>query len=232
MNGASTESSPLTLQALDVRLGRLDQVAARLEALAIRIDESASASKRGGGRDGGGRPSIRKQEAMAAQELRGAFDPDDVYGTLVDPRGRSKDELIEFTRTFLDTANTGIDMDIDEEFVARFRHWDEINFRNLPKTDTVRLRDALLDKGAPVRAGRFPAFRALAVRIRAARRQAQINTGTMEGKDGNTIEDLTPVKNSKEEGMIADGSTKNIAEVGIDIGIEKKDHDVVNGVEA
>lgn len=223
MNGASTESSPLTLDALDARLGRLEQVATRLEALATRIEESSSSPSKRAGRDGrdGGRPSVRKQEAAAAQELRGAFDPDDVYGTLVDPRGRSKDELIDFARAFLDSTNI-TDVDIDEEFVARFRHWDEVNFRSLPKAETVRLRDTLLDKGASVRGGRFPAFRALAVRVRAARRQAQINTlDTNKDKD-NGIEDLTPVKNAKDEDIIEDGDTKDI---------EKKVHDAINGVD-
>ncbi len=43
----------------------------------------------------------------------------------------------------------------------RFQNWEEKHFRSLPKEDTTRMRNVLMQKRVVLRAGPFPAFRAL-----------------------------------------------------------------------
>ena len=109
---------------------------------------------------------VRKAAAVAAQEAR-PFDPKNIYGTLVNTRGRVKGVLVDYAT---DAANKYLELETSEAvlelFTTNFKHWDESHFRSLPKKDTARLREVLLEKQISIHGGRFPAFRGLSQIIR------------------------------------------------------------------
>lgn len=172
----SNELSPQLKEYLDgfekkfeERLARFEVAIAKLEAFIDHRNETQAAiNKR---REAA---AIRKAAAVAAQEAR-PFDMANIYGTLINPRGRVKDVLVEFSTA---AAEEYKEMDNAESvlstFVADFKHWDESHFRSLPKKETAKLREVLMEKEVPIRAGRFPAFRALSQIIRNANRSAGI----------------------------------------------------------
>ncbi len=146
---------------IDERMARIDAAVAALEAhVTYRNEAQAAATKR---REAA---AVRKAAAVAAQEAR-PFDSKNIYGTLVNPRGRVKDVLVEYAT---DAANKYLELETSEAvlelFTADFKHWDESHFRSLPKKDTAKLREVLLEKQVSIRGGRFPAFRALSQIIR------------------------------------------------------------------
>jgi len=103
-------------------------------------------------------------DARAAKDQveAGEFDSDNIYDTLVDPKPRSKQELIAFANVAAESYGQGEFASASDAFKEDFFYWKGEHFKTLPRDLLRSLRDILVDDGAAVRKqGGLPMWKSL-----------------------------------------------------------------------
>jgi len=101
------------------------------------------------------------EEARKAQEEY-AYIPEDIYGTLIDPRVRTKKELEKYATAAVGIYQSGKYSNIHDAFISDFLYWDKEHFKLVKKEDLTTIHQLLANHGVSIRKdGRYAIWKAL-----------------------------------------------------------------------